>query len=132
MVTKTNENEYKFCEADFPNLDQNDIEDMIVIKKRVEDVQIGVESYQTKLNLTKLQLMEVLNKLHVILRNKMLGYDNEAMEKYYWTKDDEKKTKKFVDKIEKTLKERRRFRRLELFVGGRRDKTNYRLLIRPE
>ncbi|GKF61172.1 hypothetical protein Tco_0181226 [Tanacetum coccineum] len=29
-----------------------------VIKKRVEDVQMGVESYQTKLNLTKQQLME--------------------------------------------------------------------------
>nr|GEW71522.1 hypothetical protein [Tanacetum cinerariifolium] len=88
VVTKTNEKEYKFCEVDFPNLDQNDIEDMfrlknqnkvrsikgieefdlinalrmyicrIVIKKRVKDVQMGVESYYTKLNLTKLQLME--------------------------------------------------------------------------
>ncbi|GJT10292.1 hypothetical protein Tco_0857334 [Tanacetum coccineum] len=69
--------------ADFPYLNQNDIEDLyllkiqnkihningvdefdlinslqlyiqrILIKKRVEDVQLGVESYQTKINLTK-------------------------------------------------------------------------------
>nr|GEX11779.1 hypothetical protein [Tanacetum cinerariifolium] len=121
-----------------------------MIKKRVEDVQMGVESYHTKLNLTKPQLMEeqlmidnelhkfcdgtlnkVLSKFQIILRNNRLGYDNEGMEKYKWTKEDEKKTKKFVDKIEKTLKERKRFTRLELFVGGRRDKTDYRLLVRP-
>ncbi|GKE07596.1 hypothetical protein Tco_1399614 [Tanacetum coccineum] len=207
MVTRTDKKEYMFCEADFPYLNQNDIKDlyllkiqnkirnikgteeydlinalkmyirMIVIKKRVEDVQMGVESYQTKLNLTKPQLMEgclhyftpytiinhplgvvyegvnnrkrlmrdnelhkfcdgtlnkVLSKLQIILRNNRLGYDNEGMEKYTWTKEDEKKTKKFMDKIKKTLKERRRFRRLELFVGRRSDKTDYRLLVRPE
>ncbi|GJU17265.1 hypothetical protein Tco_1145231 [Tanacetum coccineum] len=206
VYSKTDEKEYKFCEADFPYLNQNDIEDLyilkiqnkihnkgtkeydlinalkmyisrIVIKKRVEDVQMGVESYQTKLNLTKPQLMggclhqftpytiinhplgvvyegvndrkrlirdnelhkfcdgtlnKVLNKLQIILRNNRLGYDNEGMEKYKWTKEDEKKTKKFVDKIEKTLKERKRFRRLKLFVGGRRDKTDYRLLVKHE
>ncbi|GJU00160.1 hypothetical protein Tco_1110498 [Tanacetum coccineum] len=74
---------YKFIEADFPNLNQNDIENLfmlkihntngvdehdlinslqlfirrIVIKKSVEDVQLGVESYQTKLNRTKPQLI---------------------------------------------------------------------------
>ncbi|GKB04268.1 hypothetical protein Tco_0832411 [Tanacetum coccineum] len=77
-------------------------------------------------------LNKVLNKLKVIVRNK-LGYRNERMEQYYWTKDDEKKTTKFIKKkINKMLKERRRFTRLELFVGGRRDKTDYRLLVRPE
>ncbi|GJT97857.1 hypothetical protein Tco_1093375 [Tanacetum coccineum] len=43
--------------ADFPRLNHNDIEDKIVIKKRAEDAQMGVESYQTKLNLTKPQFM---------------------------------------------------------------------------
>nr|GEX46912.1 hypothetical protein [Tanacetum cinerariifolium] len=77
-------------------------------------------------------LNKVLSKLEIILRNNKVGYNNEGMEKYYWIKDDDKNTRKFVKKIEKALKERRRFRRLELFVGGRRDKTDYRLLIRPE
>ncbi|GKC08872.1 hypothetical protein Tco_1000482 [Tanacetum coccineum] len=72
-------------------------------------------------------LNKVLSKLEIIMRNNKLGYDNEGMKKYYWTKDDDKKTKKFVENIKKALKERRRFRRLELFVGGRHDKTDYRL-----
>ncbi|GJV59559.1 retrovirus-related pol polyprotein from transposon TNT 1-94 [Tanacetum coccineum] len=186
MVTRTDEKEYKFCEADFLNLNQNDTEGMyllkiwnkvsnikgieefdpvnalrmyihrIVIMNRVEDIQMGVENYQTKLNLTKPQLIEginnrkrmmrdnelykfpdgtlnkVLEKLHVILRNNRLGYNNEGMEKYKWTNEDGRRTKKFVENIEKIMKEQRRFRRLELFVGGRRDKTDYCLLIRPE
>ncbi|GJR80670.1 hypothetical protein Tco_0151455 [Tanacetum coccineum] len=89
VVTRIDEKEYKFAEANFPNLNQNDIKDLylfkiqnkirnvkgaeeydminalkkyirrIVIKNRVKDVQMGVGSYQTKLNLTKPQLMEV-------------------------------------------------------------------------
>ncbi|GJS50340.1 hypothetical protein Tco_0600461 [Tanacetum coccineum] len=75
--------EYKISEADFKNLHPNDFEDLyllhlqgnlnhlssadkvhlfnavnlwirnIVIKQRVEDLQLGIESYQTKLNLTQ-------------------------------------------------------------------------------
>ncbi|GJV46588.1 hypothetical protein Tco_1431124 [Tanacetum coccineum] len=44
---------YKFKEADFVDLHLNDIEDIsLVIKKCVEDLQLGVESYQKKLNIT--------------------------------------------------------------------------------
>ncbi|GJS18716.1 hypothetical protein Tco_0413188 [Tanacetum coccineum] len=39
-------------ESDFKNLHPNDFEDMnIIIRKCVEDLQLGIESYQTKLNL---------------------------------------------------------------------------------
>nr|GEW61195.1 hypothetical protein [Tanacetum cinerariifolium] len=44
--------EYIFNEADFSRLHLNDIEYIIVIKKRVQDVQLGMESYQAKLNIT--------------------------------------------------------------------------------
>nr|GEY59442.1 hypothetical protein [Tanacetum cinerariifolium] len=51
---------YNFKEGDFKRLCIQDIEDMllllvqsIVIQRRVEDLQLGVESYQKKLNLTK-------------------------------------------------------------------------------
>ncbi|GJX08701.1 hypothetical protein Tco_0196633 [Tanacetum coccineum] len=77
---------YKFKECDFPRLHLHDIEDMmlllvqkklsnlerdvifnlgvalrmftrrIVILKRVEDLQLGVKSYQKKLNITKLEI----------------------------------------------------------------------------
>nr|GEU31579.1 retrovirus-related Pol polyprotein from transposon TNT 1-94 [Tanacetum cinerariifolium] len=53
MVRKDNDKLYKFKEGDFKRLPIQDIEDIIVIQRRVEDLQLGVESYQKKLNLTK-------------------------------------------------------------------------------
>ncbi|GJW92690.1 hypothetical protein Tco_0170243 [Tanacetum coccineum] len=47
---------YKFKEGDFHRLWIQDIKDMLLLLvqgKRVEDLQLGVESYQKKLNLTK-------------------------------------------------------------------------------
>ncbi|GJW70570.1 hypothetical protein Tco_0127487 [Tanacetum coccineum] len=45
---------YKFREGDFPQLHLQDIEDIwIVIQRRVEDLQLGVDSNQKKQNLTK-------------------------------------------------------------------------------
>ncbi|GJV13722.1 hypothetical protein Tco_1355263 [Tanacetum coccineum] len=85
LVRRANQKEYTLKEGDFPRLHLNDIEDMLlllvqnklfnlhgndivdlvialrmftqslVIKKRVEDVQLRVESYQKKLNITKPQ-----------------------------------------------------------------------------
>ncbi|GJU28742.1 hypothetical protein Tco_1167363 [Tanacetum coccineum] len=85
VVRQANQKLYKFKEDDFLDLRLNDIEDMllliaqnklfnldgdvivdfvtalkmftqgIIVKNRVEDVQLGVESYQRKLNLTKPQ-----------------------------------------------------------------------------
>ncbi|GKA60731.1 hypothetical protein Tco_0760138 [Tanacetum coccineum] len=85
LVRRVDQKEYMFKEGDFPRLHLNDIEDMLllnvqnklfhlkgndivylvtalrmftrslVIKKRVEDVQLGVESYQKELNITKPQ-----------------------------------------------------------------------------
>ncbi|GJY64687.1 hypothetical protein Tco_0466147 [Tanacetum coccineum] len=85
VVRRADRKLYTFKEDDFINLHLNDIEDMlflvvqhkffhlkgdaiidlavarrmftrrIIIKKRVEDVQLGVESYQKKLNITKTQ-----------------------------------------------------------------------------
>ncbi|GJR32902.1 hypothetical protein Tco_1109134 [Tanacetum coccineum] len=53
-VRREDQQLYKFKEGDFPRLHLHDIEDIrIVILKRVEDLQLGVESYQKKLNITK-------------------------------------------------------------------------------
>ncbi|GJT62125.1 hypothetical protein Tco_1005658 [Tanacetum coccineum] len=84
VLRRADYKEYKISEADFKNLHSNDFEDMyllhlhgqlnhlsgankvhlfnavnmwiwnIVIRKRVEDLQLRIESYQTKLNLTQL------------------------------------------------------------------------------
>ncbi|GJW94479.1 hypothetical protein Tco_0174151 [Tanacetum coccineum] len=88
VVRCANQKEYTFNEADCARLYLNDIEDMyllyaqqklhhltrdkqtdlvtalcffirrIVLKKRVEDVQLGLESYQTKLNITRPQSLD--------------------------------------------------------------------------
>ncbi|GJV70113.1 hypothetical protein Tco_1485622 [Tanacetum coccineum] len=88
MVKRFDQKDYEFMESNFPHLNMNDLEDMyllkvqgkihhldgvdefdlinalllyirrIVIKKRVEDAQLGVESYEKKLNLTKPQFFE--------------------------------------------------------------------------
>ena len=85
------EQEYVFSEADFHRLPLNDIEDMyllkvqgklcnlprefqlkfitallifirsVIVKERVEDLQLGVESYQRQLNLTAPNLTDVPN-----------------------------------------------------------------------
>ncbi|GJS86039.1 hypothetical protein Tco_0752580 [Tanacetum coccineum] len=83
VVRRADNNLYRFKEGDFPRLRINDIEDMLllvvqnrltnlsgddvsdfaialrmftkslVIQKRVKDLQLGVESYQQKINVTK-------------------------------------------------------------------------------
>nr|GFC50856.1 hypothetical protein [Tanacetum cinerariifolium] len=52
-VRRDDDQIYKFKEGDFKWLRLQDIEDMMLLLRRVEDLQMGVESYQKKLNLTK-------------------------------------------------------------------------------
>ncbi|GJX35734.1 hypothetical protein Tco_0247291 [Tanacetum coccineum] len=47
VLRRADYKEYKISEKDFKNLHPNDFKDL----KRVEDLQLGIESYQTKLNL---------------------------------------------------------------------------------
>ncbi|GJR53138.1 hypothetical protein Tco_1403659 [Tanacetum coccineum] len=55
VLRRADYNEYKISEADFKNLHPNDFEDLnIVIRQHVGDLQLGIESYQTKLNPTQL------------------------------------------------------------------------------
>nr|GEW46261.1 hypothetical protein [Tanacetum cinerariifolium] len=53
-VRRDDDKLYKFKEGDFKRLRIQDIEDIIVIQRRMEDLQLGVESYQKELNLTRL------------------------------------------------------------------------------
>ncbi|GJS36094.1 hypothetical protein Tco_0534476 [Tanacetum coccineum] len=56
---------YRFKEGDFPQLRINDIEDMLILVKRVEDLQLRVESYQKKINVTKHDTIKLdLKKRH--------------------------------------------------------------------
>nr|GEU89214.1 retrovirus-related Pol polyprotein from transposon TNT 1-94 [Tanacetum cinerariifolium] len=53
-VRRDDDKLYKFKEGDLKRLQIQDIEDIIIIQRRMKDLQLGVESYQKKLNLTKL------------------------------------------------------------------------------
>ncbi|GJS37683.1 hypothetical protein Tco_0536065 [Tanacetum coccineum] len=86
---------------------------LIVIQRRVEDLQLGVESYQKKLNLTK---PDTFRMEYLPMRN--------------WSNLDKKRARVMVQDIDKQLYQRRLMRNLEKFVGGREYGNDLRLLER--
>ncbi|GJZ21969.1 hypothetical protein Tco_0559008 [Tanacetum coccineum] len=175
ILRRANYREYTIAEKDFKNLYPNDFKDMyllhlqgqlnhlsgddkvhlfnavnlwirnIVIRKRMEDLQLGIESYQTKLNLTQLDwdASEFLFKEDYTIVSKPMALDhmvkdfklyeyNPGMETRIWSEDDRRRSKDFMEVIERRLKIRRIFRSLESFVGGRLRDVDYRLIKRTE
>ncbi|GJY58055.1 hypothetical protein Tco_0457947 [Tanacetum coccineum] len=178
--------EYKISENDFKNLHLNYFEDLfplniqkklnhlpktdktslhtsvnmwirnLVIRNRVGDLQLGIESYQTKINLERLNWDAVdycfkedymivpkprafvyrdrndqrklmrLNELHKF-SDKTL---TRGMKTRKWSEDDKRRSKDFITAIEKRLQIRRIYRSLESFVGGRIRDIDYRLINR--
>nr|GEU42607.1 hypothetical protein [Tanacetum cinerariifolium] len=190
VLQRADYNEYKISLSDFKNLQLNDFEYMyllhlqgklnhlsgfdkvnlfnavnlwirnIVIKKRVEDMQLGIESYQTKLNLTEPSwdatdflfkkdytivskpraeinrdrnnqkkimrearvhkfsngmLTRILEKLDHMVKDFKLSKYNSGKEKRIWSGDDIRRSKEFMEVIERRLKIRRIFRSLGSF-----------------
>ncbi|GJY91543.1 hypothetical protein Tco_0506739 [Tanacetum coccineum] len=110
------------------------------VKKRVEDLQLGVESYQKKINVTKPDnyktrisekrhlfsdgtLTRLLSSLEDITKN----IDMEYLPKRRWSNLEKKRAHFMIKDINKLLKERRMMRSLEKFVGGRLYQTDLRL-----
>ncbi|GJR27853.1 hypothetical protein Tco_1104085 [Tanacetum coccineum] len=139
----------------------------------MEDLQLGIESYQTKLKLTQLNwdasdflfkedytiihnsraiiyrdrndqkkmmrenevhkfsngtLTRILEKLDHMVKDFRLFKFNSSMENRIWSKDDKRRSKEFIEVIERRLKIRRIFRNLEGFVSGRLRDVDYRLI----
>ncbi|GJR94292.1 hypothetical protein Tco_0266466 [Tanacetum coccineum] len=161
-VLREDQQIYKFKEGDFPRLYMHDIEDMllllvqkklfnlerdvifdlgvalrmftrrIVLLKRVEDLQLGVESYQKKLNITKPEtfrlirmnelykfsdgtLTSVRSVLHDIASKLRMDY----LPKRTWSSLDRNRSRIMIKAIDQLLLERRLIRSWEKFVGGR-------------
>ncbi|GKB83359.1 hypothetical protein Tco_0950254 [Tanacetum coccineum] len=171
VVKRANKKLYTFKEGDFKRLRLNDIEDMLllvvqnkihnlntnviahlvvnlrmfarrmVIQARVEDLQLGVESYQKKLNFTKPRtqdvdmshrpaddtLISVRNTLSQMLHELHLGY-NKTMRRRKWTRLDLQRTHIMIKTINQKLLDRRITMSLEEFVGGRDYGEDLRLL----
>nr|GEV43232.1 hypothetical protein [Tanacetum cinerariifolium] len=128
----------------------------LVIRQRVEDFQLGIESYQTQLNLTKpqwdatgfeVQMMMRFNEIHKFSDGTLRQIDealdyrvkefrinrmNPGLNTRFWTRKDMDRCKAFMFAIQRRLRTRRIFRSLESFVGGRVRKGDYRLLKRTE
>ncbi|GJW23440.1 hypothetical protein Tco_0034062 [Tanacetum coccineum] len=163
-VDALNDNkEYEFSYADLSRLNLNDIEDMYLLKVqgkihhlKIEDTQLGVESYQRTLNLTKPKFyisrikhkisytmtgtekgVVYLNKYHVkslMLHEEVHKFCDGTLMKLKGrerTKNDIKRSKAMPKATEKTLKHREQLRTLEEYVGGTSKAIDIRSFVRP-
>ncbi|GJS77278.1 hypothetical protein Tco_0727159 [Tanacetum coccineum] len=171
VLRRADYKEYKISEADFKNLHPNDFEDLyllhlhgqlnhlsgadkvylfnvinlwirnIIIKKCVEDLQLGIESYQTKLNLTQpdwdafdflfkedYTIVSNPRALDHMVKDFKLFKFNSGMETRIWSEVDRRRSKEFMEVIERRLKIRRIFKSLESFVSGGLRDVDYRLI----
>nr|GEW10566.1 integrase, catalytic region, zinc finger, CCHC-type, peptidase aspartic, catalytic [Tanacetum cinerariifolium] len=110
----------------------------LVIRQREEDFQLGIESHQTQLNLTKPRWDATgFEYKHNFTIDKALNYwvkefkfnrMNLGLNIRFCIRKDVDRSKEFMFAIQKWLKTRRIFRNLESFVGGRVREGDYRLL----
>ncbi|GJY58959.1 hypothetical protein Tco_0458851 [Tanacetum coccineum] len=104
----------------------------LVIRQRVEDFQLGIESYQTdKYGVQMIMRFNEIYKfsdgtLHQIdealdyrVKEFRVNRRNPGLDTRFWTKKDVDRSKEFMFAIQRRLKTRRIFRNLESFVGGR-------------
>nr|GEZ83415.1 hypothetical protein [Tanacetum cinerariifolium] len=159
-VRRDDDKLYKFKEGNFKTLRIQDIEDMlllliqgkltnltvkerfafnvslwmftrsIVIQRRVEDLQLGVESYQKKLNLTKPDTDETLIDVRTALDDRLKGIQMRYLPQTIWRKSDKDRAAAMIQAIDKRLKTRRIMRSLERFIGGRLYVGDFRMLQR--
>ncbi|GJU12625.1 ribonuclease H-like domain-containing protein [Tanacetum coccineum] len=132
----------------------------LVIRQRVKDFQLGIESYQTQLNLTKpgwdatgyefkhdYTIIESIGQsccFVVVNNNERMIHGcpsvkeftikqlNPGMNTRFWTEKYVTRSKEFITAIERRLKTQRIYRNLECFVGGRVRDIDYILLQRTE
>ncbi|GJW64631.1 hypothetical protein Tco_0116515 [Tanacetum coccineum] len=99
----------------------------LVIRQRVEDFQLGIESYQTQLNLTKPRwdATGFEYKHDFTFSDGTLHQMNPVLNTRFWTRKDVERSKEFIFAIQKRVKTRKIFRNLESFVGGRDGMVRY-------
>ncbi|GJY00871.1 hypothetical protein Tco_0359023 [Tanacetum coccineum] len=133
----------KHMQKDFKNMYPSDFEHLNllllqVIRHQVEDFQLGIESYQTQLNLTKPgwdatgysdgTLTRILESLAYKVKEFKIKRLNPGMNTRFWTEKDVTRSNEFIAAIERRLKARRIYQNLECFVGECVRDIDYRLL----
>ncbi|GKB87680.1 hypothetical protein Tco_0959952 [Tanacetum coccineum] len=154
VVKRADRQLYQFKEGDFVDLHLNDIEDMLllavqhklfhlnesdivnfivalrmftrslVIKKHVEDLQLGVE-------ILRRDTQESSDEIHHRVLDFRLGY-NDEMSRRKCTAIDKKRSQLMVELMDKQMRERRIIRNLELLVGARELEMDYKLMTHHE
>ncbi|GJY12442.1 hypothetical protein Tco_0381751 [Tanacetum coccineum] len=99
VLRRADYQEYKISEADFKNLHLNDFEDLYLLH------------LQGKLN-----HLSGADKVYLFNAVNLLFKYNPGMENRIWSEDDKRRSKEFMEVIERRLKIRRIFRNLESFV----------------
>nr|GEW59507.1 hypothetical protein [Tanacetum cinerariifolium] len=122
-------NEHVIAERDFKYLYLSDFEDLYLLNLQ-EDFQLGIESYQTQLNLTKPRwdaaihkfsdgtLQQIDEAFDYRVKEFKINMMNPGLNTRFLTRKDVDRSKEFMFAIQKRLKTRRIFRNLESFVGG--------------
>ncbi|GJX35405.1 hypothetical protein Tco_0246962 [Tanacetum coccineum] len=187
-MTRAEKKKYTFKETVISRLNLNDIEDMympksqgklkhlggtikyyiaqsllvymriVIIKKRVEGVQLGDERYHKGPNIIKspfgvvykgkgeLKMFLRSNEVYKICDGTFIDVQDQLknnlrlsrVEKFYkninrkWTKRDVNRSTTMLNKTDVVLKERMQMRRLEVYVGVRPRTSDIRLFVRPE
>ncbi|GJS13770.1 copia protein [Tanacetum coccineum] len=152
VLRRDDYNEYKISESDFKNLHPNEFEDMYLLHLQ------GKLNHLSGSDKTKLNLIEpswdatdflfkedysiVCKPRSVIYKDrnnqKKMMRETEAIQvqsghgNRIWSEDDKRRSKEFMEVIERRLKIRRIFRNLESFVSGRLRDVDYRLIQRTE
>ncbi|GJX69076.1 hypothetical protein Tco_0304803 [Tanacetum coccineum] len=129
VLRRANYKEYKISEADFKNLHPNDFKDLYLLH------------LQGQLNLLsgadKVHLFNAIEENYTIVgKPKAVIYrdrnDQKKMMQETENLVDGRRSKEFMEVIERRLKIRRIFRSLESFVGGRLRDVDYRLIQRTK
>ncbi|GKC07313.1 hypothetical protein Tco_0998923 [Tanacetum coccineum] len=147
VLHKADYNEYKISEADFKNMHLNDFEDLYLLHLQ-EDYTIVSKPmaviYRDRNDQKKMMqetevhkfsdgtLNKILDKLDYMVKDFKLFKYNPSMEIRIWFEDDKRRSKEFMEVIERRLKIRIIFKSIESFVGGRLRDVDYRLIQRTE
>nr|GEU31173.1 hypothetical protein [Tanacetum cinerariifolium] len=122
---------YKFKEGDFLRIWINDIEDMLllVVQNRLTNL-LGDDVADFAIALRMFTRSLVIQKLLSSLKDITNNIDMEYLKKRRWSILEKKRAHFMIKDVNKLLKERRKMRSLEKFVGGKLYGIDLRLLQR--
>ncbi|GJX11581.1 hypothetical protein Tco_0201440 [Tanacetum coccineum] len=145
VIKRVDQQQYKFKEGHFPDLNLSDIEDMLLLIAQqkinnldgdvIVDFVTALKMFTRSIVVQRVEevydgiLYSVHKTLHTRLQNLNLGFNPKSdMPNRAWSTKDQERTSTILKKIDVVLLKRRITRSLEVLVGGRKTKMDKRLL----